>query len=807
MNDKEKSKEQLINELVGLRTEISELKEKIPEVKVNKSASIPFLPVGEPLAVERSLLSTLVELLPSFVYVKDLSSRFILVNEACARFMGATSSQELIGKTDADFYPVAAATGFRLDEEKVLKGIPIINNEDIRILPDGKRMVLLTSKVPLRNDEGKIIGLAGNSIDITDRKLAEEKLKSSEEWFRSLFEQSGDGIFFMTFDGKLIAVNSSFASMHGYTLDELLEMNIHELEYQQSKQQFSERVELVKKGEKLTFDVEHFHKDGHRIPLEVTAAMVTIGDYAYIIASHRDISERNRTAESLRISEENFRILFDDNPFPTLLSELPTGSISFINKRMATIMGRKPEEVIGKTPNDFRLLKNPEEMKALIRLITNQGFVDNLEVEKILPDGSEGTDLIFMRLVTINGKIQCLTVIQDISDRKKAEAEILRAKEAAEESDRLKSAFLGNMSHEIRTPMNGILGFAELLKNKDISLSERYQYVDFIEKSGLRMLNVLNDLIDISKIEAGQMGIKVTPFNLNMELVNIHSFFRVLASGKGLIFTLKDNKHLSGTIIRTDREKVNSILTNLIRNAIKFTDTGSIEFGFERNRTFIEFFVRDTGIGVAPEMKDIIFERFRQGSESLARNYEGAGLGLSISKAYVEMLGGKIRLESTPGKGSVFYFTIPYEMETGQKSIISSGTPLSENQVLPEKLKILIAEDDETSFLMISRFVRSFAGEILKAATGTEAVTICRNTGDLDLVLMDIKMPEMNGYEATKQIRQFNNEIIIIAQTAFALLGDKEKAIDAGCNDYISKPIRKAEIEALINKYFNIRAE
>jgi CheY-like chemotaxis protein len=266
--------------------------------------------------------------------------------------------------------------------------------------------------------------------------------------------------------------------------------------------------------------------------------------------------------------------------------------------------------------------------------------------------------------------------------------------------------------------------------------------------------------------------------------------------------------------INSDNEKIYAILTNLVKNAIKFTSAGSIEFGYilksdsepgstEQSRSAeLEFFVKDTGVGIPREQQGLIFERFRQGSESLSRNFEGSGLGLSISKSYVEMLGGKMWVESEPGKGSIFYFTIPYDVGSAENKEITEANPSEQNDREIKKLKILTVEDDEVSFSLLSRMLQKISSEVLHAITGIEAVETCRYNPDLDLVLMDIRMPKMDGNEATRRIREFNKDVIIIAQTAYGFSNDRDIAIEAGCNDYISKPINQTLLYALIKKYF-----
>ncbi|NEW78432.1 MAG: response regulator [Gelidibacter sp.] len=387
-------------------------------------------------------------------------------------------------------------------------------------------------------------------------------------------------------------------------------------------------------------------------------------------------------------------------------------------------------------------------------------------------------------------------------EKEKRAAELIVAKERAEESDRLKSAFLANMSHEIRTPMNGILGFASLLTTPNLTGEKQQEYIQIIEHSGKRMLNIINDIISISKIESGILEVHISESNLNEQIAYIYNFFKSETDKKGILFISNNSLSKKDVVIKTDKEKLYAILTNLVKNAIKFTNKGSIEFGCEKKGNFLEFYVKDSGVGIRQEQKKFIFERFRQGNESLSRNYEGAGLGLAISKAYVVLLGGKIWVESEEGKGATFYFTIPYNAIQNEKKINEGAVAELDEKNKTNKLKILITEDDELTEKLIALQIKKYSKEVLIARNGREAVKICHNNPDIDLILMDLKMPEMNGYEATKQIRQFNKKVIIVAQTAYALLGDKEKSRETGFNDYISKPFKNGIFSELVEKHF-----
>ncbi len=725
------------------------------------------------------------------------------------------------------------------------KDLPVPDSYDAECFrSDGSKFPILMYLTKTMFSDG--MATVAFIIDMTQRKKLEGILHESEKKFRDIFEANMDGITILSIsqDPKKVSfldMNENSAKMVGYTKEELLKINPTSLEKHVTKREIEKRIgELELKGFS-DFETYFSHKNGDEIIVEIKARVIMYNNQPVVMNIVRDITNRKQTelalikakekAEeseaSLLKHNEMFSIILENLTQGVFMVEAPGGKPILANMAAKKILGRGilPDATVNNLGEVYKAYKAdsmlpypPEEMPILQGMLGNKKYIDDLVIEQ--PDGSlVNLEIYGTPVADSTGRIWAsLVSFSDITERIKAQHEILKAKEKAEESDRLKSAFLANMSHEIRTPMNGIIGFTELLKEPNLSTDDQQDFIQTIQISGERMLNTINNIVDVSKIEAGLMNVVIDETNINKKIEFTYKFFKPETEKKGLQFMFKNGLSTEDAIIRTDNEKVYGVLTNLIKNAIKFTYEGSIEFGYvlksdsepgstersrsERSRSAsLQFYVKDTGVGIPKNLHQAIFERFRQGSNELNRLYEGSGLGLAISKSYIEMLGGKIWLDSEVGKGSTFYFTIPFHAVEKIKTEIKGIDPSEIKKVQMKNLKILIVEDDEVSYSLLKRTIQKIGKEVLHSITGVEAVETCRANPDLDLVLMDIRMPIMDGNEATRQIRKFNKNVIIIAQTAYAFAGDSEKALEAGCNDYITKPIKMPVLFELIKKH------
>ena len=508
--------------------------------------------------------------------------------------------------------------------------------------------------------------------------------------------------------------------------------------------------------------------------------------------------QRDNAERLMKASEENYRLMVDHSPDAVIVHS--EGRIQYSNPATLKLLNVDSFEKI----KDLDLLSfvHPD-YKEIIREGIKKVYETNKPTEyedaKFINRKLEVLDVEVIGIpVTYMGKPSVQSIVRDITERKRVEYELIKSKEKAEESDRLKTAFLHNISHEIRTPMNAIVGFSALLNEPDLTAEAQSTYIKTITQSSDQLLAIVKDIVEISNIEVGILKKSDDEFNLNEQLNLLFDQFNIIAVEKGIEFNLKKSLADGVARIRTDSSKLMQVISNLLSNAFKFTKQGEVNFGYAVRNHDIEFFVSDTGIGIPEEQYTKVFDRFYQIANSASRQFEGTGLGLPISKAYVELLGGRIWLTSEPGVGTFMYFTIPYEpvgvVEYTRTKIRKKITKKSER-----RKSILIAEDDDNNFFLMKELLSDLNIKIIRASNGIEAVDACRTGEKIDLVLMDIKMPFMDGYEATRQILKRSPGTKILAQTAYA--DDKEMAIISGCAGFISKPFLKNNFISKVKEY------
>jgi len=685
-----------------------------------------------------------------------------------------------------------------------------------------------------------------------ERKKAEDTLLDNRANLSALVENTRDIIWAIDNSYQLVFINGRFEKEFkaAFGIQLIAGMNILETLPKEVSKVWKLRYDRALANERFTFE-EHFVFGQTQIFSEVSMnPIITGGKVIGVSVFTHDITERKQAEllvhqknieiatqynelliaeEKLKISESTYRGILDSVSEAVYIQAFD-GSFLEVNHAVEKLYGYKKQDFIGKKP-EFLSAPGKNDLDEIATKI--QKAIDG-EPQTFEFWGLSKSGEIFPKDVNITlgqyfGHAVIIAVARDITDRKHAEIilqeknkeiaaqneeymqlneellqtnqELIRAKEHAEESDRLKTSFLQNMSHEIRTPMNAIMGFSALLSSQYNNKPKLDQYSEIINQRCSDLLEIINDILDIAKIESAQLTINIEECDLNFLFLELMAFFKEhqKRTGKDQInFKLEALPNGADNLILTDKGKLKQIMINLIGNAFKFTSSGAIEGGCKLNNGELMFYLSDTGIGIPSDKHEYIFERFSQLSQGQSRLYGGTGLGLSIVKGLVNLLGGNIWLESEIGKGTTFYFSIPYRK-------INAVQPIQITTLAPEKydftdIKLLIVEDDLYNSEYLLEILSDTGFDIVHTEFGKESVKIALEQ-EINIVLMDIRLPDLNGYEALKLIKEHKPALKIIAQTAFAANEDRTKAIDAGFDDYISKPVRRELLLKMLKKH------
>jgi PAS domain S-box-containing protein len=635
------------------------------------------------------------------------------------------------------------------------------------------------------------------------RKVLENILRESEKRFRTMFELSPVGIILVDENGTIIEVNSSFCTTLGYTRKELISGNIRLFVSRGNEENIEKHIAEILSGKTLIHEVTNIKKDGTLCEIALYETMIILPDgNPGILSVSNDITERKRSEEKMLTLS---RALESIGECVSITDH--NNKILFVNHAFCKTYGYTLEELIGKNIEIARATAFKNAMgDEILSETTRSGW--NGELVNVRKDGSEfPIELSTAPIKDEKGNtIALIGISVDITERKKAYQELVSAKEKAEESDKLKSAFLTNISHELRTPLNAIIGFSGLMAESGVD-QETINNSKIILNSGNHLLGLVEDILDISLIETGQIKINYEYVGIISVLNEVNDIIlgeKLMENKSRIELIISIDPGESEIFIKTDTKKLKQVLINLLKNSLKFTNKGQITFGYTRiskdNKEYLKFFVRDTGIGIDKKYYEIIFNNFRQIDDTHTRKYGGTGIGLSIAKKIVGMFGGEIWVESELGKGSVFYFTIPCILQAREQE----ANPFKAAEIELNSfngITILIAEDEASNYEYLRIILTKMGIRVLWARDGMDAINQCKNNLSINMVLMDIKMPLLNGYDAAKRIKIIRPGIPIIAQTAYASPADREEALKSGCNDYISKPIRVRNIIEILKTY------
>ncbi|MCG8699090.1 MAG: ATP-binding protein [Bacteroidales bacterium] len=692
-----------------------------------------------------------------------------------------------------------------------VKGDPIRKDSEVQLIKNAGQILAmaienLENKSRILNDKQKFDDL----IDKQSRNLqdSEDEIRESESTIRAVLDNNKLSFIIIrkNFSIKLYNLVASKLVQAYYQKELATGASIFEYLPADSHEKIRGYIVKAFSGERSEVIFPMLIQNSYKwysyqfYPVESINSEISL-----ICVTSIDVTELIKSEEALKDSEQNLKTLLDTNLQAFILlgrdceiktyNEVANGF--FLNNyQKALSIGKIVHEYIpdGVFKDKF--------VDSVNRAVEGK-FVD-VEMFNESSTGNRWHRFQFYPAEVEKGKVTtiCISSI-DITDFKNTEEELLTAKQAAEESDQLKSAFLANMSHEIRTPMNGIIGFSEMIAKPNMSDEKREYYSKIIINSSRQLLGIVNDIMDISRIETGKIEMKQEMVVLNDLVGQLYDSYKTKVQDTNI--GLLPVKGLSDfeSVIETDKKKLMQVLNNLLNNAVKFTQSGFIKFGYALKDKKLEFFVEDTGIGIPGDLHEKIFERFRQGDVETTRKYGGTGLGLSISQKLVQLLGGEIWLESELDKGSKFFFTLPYSQVTLDVSELPAELePVElEEDELGIAMTILIAEDEDTNYLYLEEVLSDYNCKLYHAKDGVQAVKLAKEKQDIQLVLMDIKMPNMNGLEATKAIKAFRPDLPVIAQTAFAMESDKQKAFASGCDDYIAKPIVQYNLIETLKKY------
>jgi PAS domain S-box-containing protein len=733
------------------------------------------------------------------IILHDLSGTIKYINQYGEKILGVKKEQ-IIGTSIQQFLKPEEIEEQSILIQKALEGEAKSHITSFKIKnPELNQTIYLRMIANPIYRDNKLTEILVTAYNVTDIIVAEQKLLESEKKYRMLIENQNDLIIKYNSELKASYASPNYFKTFGLKENEVINKSFIPLIHEEDVDIAMNSIRTtIESGAKSTHEVRVKTPNGWRwFGWSLNRLGEKRNDGVEVVAVGRDISDRKYAEEQLKNSEEKFRGAFLTSPDAVTFTKL-NGEYVEVNDGYERLSGYSKEEVIGKTAEEINIWAYPEDRDLLISKLKEKGIVENLETTFKRKNGELLPALISAKFIELNNQPHLLIVTREIRERKKMEEDLKRAKEQAEESNRLKTEFLHNMSHEVRTPMNGIVGFSKILNKPGISDKKREYYSKIIQNSSLQLKKIIDDILEISTLETKQIKNNEEEVCLNDLLMEQFSIFNLKAKENKLnLYINKSLKDCQSHVI-LDKSKLIKIISNILENAIKYTNKGHIELGYNIENKILNIYVKDTGIGINQKKLELIFERFSQAEHEISKKTGGLGLGLAISKENAELMGGQIIVESKPGEGSKFTVQIPYN--PSKEKNFNSAPASTETNIK----HILVVEDDETNFMYFEALFEEeldFEYKLSHAIDGQEAIDLCKTEDAPDLILMDIKLPNVNGYEAADKIKELHPDIPIIAQTAYASSIDKQRILNGNFNGYLTKPIEKEKAILLINKF------
>lgn len=765
------------------------------------------------LEQQRAFYERILNQIPADIAIIDADHRYLFINPSAIK--NEEIRKWIIGKTEIEYAEYRGRSLEHVEERmerfrETIKGGVRREWEEVITRPDGEVEYHLRILHPIYKADGTLDIMVVYGFNLTERKKIEEKVKLSEAKYRGIFNNSQALICTHDLEGNLIDVNPTAIDVFGYSKAELIGRNMKVLLPHSKRSAFTNLYLAKILAEGRAEGIMTAYKKGRKlIHLLYQNYLVTEdGAKPYIIGFAQDITQRIQAEKALRESEEKYRNIIA-NMNLGLVEVDRDEKVKFVNNSFSEMSGYPPEELIG------------ENVGALL-----MRGVDNVQAQEIMERRSRGiSDAYELRVVNKNGQrkwwlISGAPVINsdgefkgsigihlDITPQKQLEAELRKAKAAAEQSSYAKEVFLANISHEIRTPMNAILGISRLLQKTHLDKQQKL-FLDTISSASNNLLVIINDLLDLSKIESGKIILEHITFDLHQVVENVAHILQYKASEKGIELFVEWDPNIHKAVWG-DPFRINQVLINLVGNAIKFTEQGTVhiicalepatEHGDQQS---IAFSIKDTGIGMNEEFKEHLFEKFTQEDESVTRRFGGTGLGMNITKQLVELMGGTIEVESAKGVGTTISFSLLFDYGTLDPVLAARNTTVDARAL--QGRRVLLVEDNEMNRLLAKTILHQRGAVVEEAENGRIAVELLQRDASFDIILMDVQMPLMDGVQATRYIRhELKLAIPIIALTASAYNSERSKCLEAGMNDYLAKPFDEEDLVRIIFAWVN----